>query len=185
MGETKSLQGQFLLDNGKLQGSFFHRTVILVCQHDADGALGLILNRVSENKVGEAVVADLPDIIKDEPLYLGGPVQEQALTYLHHDTFIPDANVMPNLSMDHSLDSLMEIAEGFSATKKIKIFAGYSGWSPGQLDDEMKRDTWLTHPASLDLIFHPTPQELWQLILREKGWKYRLLAEAPEDISWN
>jgi putative transcriptional regulator len=51
--------------------------------------------------------------------------------------------------------------------------------------DEMKRDTWMTHPASLDLVFHPQPEQLWQMILREKGGKYRLLAEGPEDLSWN
>lgn len=181
----KSLKGKLILDNGKLGGSFFHRAVILICQHDAEGAFGLVLNRTTKNKVGEALVANLPESLKDEPLYLGGPVQAQALSFLHNDAFIPDANVMPDLSLGHSLDSLMEIAESFSPAKKVKIFAGYAGWSPGQLDDELKRDTWMVHPASLDLVFHPTPGDLWQTILREKGWKFRLLSEAPEDLSWN
>lgn len=181
----KSLKGKLILDNGKLGGSFFHRAVILICQHDAEGAFGLVLNRTTKNKVGEALVANLPESLKDEPLYLGGPVQAQALSFLHNDAFIPDANVMPDLSLGHSLDSLMEIAESFSPAKKVKVFAGYAGWSPGQLDDELKRDTWMVHPASLDLIFHPTPDHLWQAILREKGWKFRLLSEAPEDLSWN
>jgi len=63
--------------------------------------------------------------------------------------------------------------------------AGYSGWSPGQLDDELQRDSWLTHPASIDLVFHTKPQQLWQLILQQKGGKYRLLSQTPEDLSWN
>ena len=67
----------------------------------------------------------------------------------------------------------------------MKVFAGYAGWSPGQLDDEMKRDTWMIHPASLELVFHPEAEQLWQVIIRQKGWKYRLLSEAPEDPSWN
>jgi putative transcriptional regulator len=181
----KSLKGQLILDKGKLHGSFFHRTVILVCQHDTDGAFGLVLNRSTKNKVGEAVVANLPDTIKEETLYLGGPVQPQALSFLHSDTFLPDANVLPDLSLGHSLDSLMELGESFSATLRVKIFAGYAGWSPGQLEDEMKRDTWMTHPASLDLEFHPKPEQLWQMILRQKGWKYRIVADGPEDLSWN
>jgi putative transcriptional regulator len=186
MGETtKSLKGQLLLDNGKLGGSFFHRTVILICQHDAEGAFGLVLNRATNNKVGDALVAKLPETIKAEPLYLGGPVQQQALSFLQNDTYLPEANVLPNLNLGHSLDALLEIGESFSTTQRLKIFAGYAGWSPGQLDDEMKRDTWMTHPASLDLIFHPHPEELWQFILRAKGWKYKLIAEAPEDPSWN
>ena len=181
----KSLKGQLILDNGKLRGSFFHRTVILICQHDSEGAFGLVLNRSTKNKVGEAVVANLPDTLKEETLFLGGPVQPQALSYLHNDTYLPDANVLTNLSLGHSLDSLVDLGESFSSTVRLKIFAGYAGWSPGQLEDEMKRDTWMTHPASLELVFHPNPEQLWPAILKEKGWKYKLIAESPEDPSWN
>ena len=182
---TKSLKGKLILDNGKLRGSFFHRSVILICQHDSEGAFGLVLNRATSNKVGEAVVANLPDTLKQEPLFLGGPVQPQALSFLHNDNYLPEANVLTNLSLGHSLDSLVELSESFSPTQKLKIFAGYAGWSPGQLEEEMKRDTWMVHPASVDLVFHPTPTELWPLILKDKGWKYRLVAEGPEDPSWN
>ena len=181
----KSLKGQLILDNGKLRGSFFHRTGILICQHDSEGAFGLVLNRSTKNKVGEAVVANLPDTLKEETLFLGGPVQPQALSYLHNDTYLPDANVLTNLSLGHSLDSLVDLGESFSSTVRLKIFAGYAGWSPGQLEDEMKRDTWMTHPASLELVFHPNPEQLWPSILKEKGWKYKLIAESPEDPSWN
>ena len=122
----KSLKGKLLLDNGKLGGSFFHRTVLLICQHDSEGAFGLVLNRTTEKKVGEALVANLPDSLKGEPLYLGGPVQAQALSFLHNDAFLPEANVFPNLNLGHSIDSLMEIAESFSPTKRVRVFAGYA-----------------------------------------------------------
>jgi putative transcriptional regulator len=181
----QSLKGQFILDNGGLRGSFFHRAVILICQHDAEGAFGLVVNRSTGSKIGEALPGNLPENLKDQPLFLGGPVQPQALSYLHSDAFLPDANVMTNLNVDHSLDSLVEVAESFSPSLKLKIFAGYAGWSPRQLDDEMKRDTWLTHPASLELIFHSKADELWQAILRQKGGKHRLIGEQPEDLSWN
>jgi len=181
----KSLKGQLLLDNGKLGGSFFHRTVLLICQHDVEGAFGLVLNRSTGSNVGEALVANLPDPLKQQPLFLGGPVQPQALSYLHSDDFLPDANVLPNLNLGHSLDELQELSDAFSTTQKLKVFAGYSGWSPGQLDDEMSRDTWLTHPASLELIFHPQPEKLWQHVLLQKGWQFRLLAESPDDPAVN
>lgn len=181
----QSLKGKLLLDSGKLLGSFFHRSVILICEHDAEGAFGLILNRVTGNKIGEAVVAKLPAALKQVPLFLGGPVQPQALSFLHSDSFLPEANVMPNLHLDHSIESLMDVSESYSPTRQLKVFAGYAGWSPGQLDDEMKRDTWLTHPASVDLVFYPKPDDLWKLILAEKGWKYRIIADAPDDLSWN
>jgi putative transcriptional regulator len=181
----KTLKGQLLLDNGNLQGSFFQRIVILICQHEAEGAIGLVLNRTTGNNVGEAVVAKLPETLKQLPQHLGGPVQPQALSFLHSDSFLPEANVMPNLTLEHSLDSLIEVGDSYSPTRQLKVFAGYAGWSPGQLDDEMKRDTWLTHPASIDLVFSARSDALWKRILAEKGWKYRLIADTPEDLSWN
>jgi putative transcriptional regulator len=186
MPETEQfLKGQLLLDSGQLSGSFFQRTVVLICQHDAEGAFGLVLNRSTGSKVGDMIVADLPDVLKGCPLFLGGPVQPSALSFLHTDSFIPDANVLPNLSLGHSLDSLMEIGESFSPTRKIKMFAGYAGWSPGQLEEEMKRKAWLKHPATLELVFDTNPDQLWRQILRQKGWKHRLLAQMPEDPSLN
>jgi putative transcriptional regulator len=181
----KSLQGKLLLDGGSLAGSFFHRTVVLICQHDPQGAFGLILNRPAPTTLGEALVANMPHFLKEQPLFVGGPVQAEALSYLHSDQFMSESNVMANLHMDHSLENLIEIGDNFSPTRKIKIFAGYAGWSPGQLDDEMRRKAWLTHPASLDLVFNEKPEVLWPQILKEKGWRYKLLAESPEDLSWN
>jgi putative transcriptional regulator len=181
----KFLKGQLLLDSGQLRGSFFQRTVVLICQHDAEGAFGLVLNRSSGTNVGDAIIADLPDTLKACPLYLGGPVQPSALSFLLSDSFIPDANVIPNLSLGHSLDSLMELGASFSPTQQIKMFAGYAGWSAGQLEDEMKREAWLTHSASLELVFNSKPEQLWQTILCQKGWKYKLLAQMPEDTSLN
>jgi putative transcriptional regulator len=181
----KSLKGQLLLDGGKLRGSFFHRTVVLICQHDAEGAFGLVLNRSSGGKVRELIEAEAPEGLQGQPVFLGGPVQPSALSYLHTDTFLLNANVIPNVSLGHSLESLVEIAGAFSGSQQLRVFAGYAGWSPGQLDDEMRRKAWLTYPASIDLIFHPQPDQLWPSILRKKGWQYRLLAQGPEDLSWN
>ncbi len=182
----KFLKGRLLLDGGALQGSFFHRTVLLICEHNAEGAFGLVLNRVAGNKVGEVLVADLPDTLRESPLFLGGPVQPTALSFLHADNFLPEANVFPNLSLGHSLDDLVEIGESFSPGKKVKLFAGYAGWSPGQLESEMKRKAWLTYPATLELVFDTPPERLWTKILRSKGgWKNKLLSQMPEDLSMN
>lgn len=186
MRETpKLLKGQLLLDSGQLRGSFFQRTVVLICEHNPEGAFGLVLNRTTGSKVGEMVIADLPDVLKDCPLYLGGPVQPTALSFLHSDSFVPDANVIPNVSLSHSLDALMEIGESFSSERKVRMFAGYAGWSPGQLEDELKRDAWLIHPASSDLVFEKEPGQLWQYVLRQMGPKYKLLAQMPDDLSLN
>lgn len=184
-GEFKSLKGMLLLDGGKLHGSWFHRSVVLICQHDEEGAFGLVLNRPSPTHVGDALVADLPDVLKEESLFVGGPVQSSALSFLRTDSFIPDANVIPGINLDHSLDDLIDLSESFSPAQKIKVFAGYAGWAPGQLDDEMAREAWITHPAEVDHVFAGDPENLWQEIMKSKGWRFRLMADAPEDISWN
>ena len=186
MPEKKTyLKGQLLLDSGQLQGSFFAHTVVLICQHDAEGAFGLVLNRATGEPVGDKIVADLPDLLKGCPLYEGGPVQPSALSFLHSDAFLQNANVMPNLSLGHSMDDLVELGESLSPTRKIKMFAGYAGWSPGQLESEMKRKAWLTHPATIELVFDSPPEQLWQEILRRKGWQYKILAQSPDDLSLN
>jgi putative transcriptional regulator len=186
MAEKKRfLRGQLLLDGGNLSGSFFHRTVVLICQHDAEGAFGLVLSRPSGGKVGDVLVADLPEHLREQPIFLGGPVQTNALSYLLTDEYLPESLVLPNLTFGHSLDDLLEAASGFSPTRRIKLFAGYAGWSPGQLDDEIHRDAWVVCPASIDLVFDPSPELLWKSILRSMGWKYRLLAELPDDLTSN
>jgi putative transcriptional regulator len=181
----QSLQGQLILDGGKLHGSFFHRSVVLICKHDDEGAFGLILNRQTENKVGQALVANLPARIKQQPLFIGGPVQPQSLSFLHSDEFLPDADVMTNLSLGHSIDALMDVSESFSTTQKLKLFAGYAGWTAGQLENEMSRNDWLVHPASLELVFHAEPEQMWKKIMKQKDIKSRLQADSPDDLTWN
>ncbi len=183
--EFQSLKGQLLLDGGKLTGSLFHRTVVLICQHDAEGAFGLVLNRAMGTTVRDVLVADLPEQVLDLPLYSGGPVQPGTMSFLHSEDYLPDANVLPNLELSHSLDDLREVGDSYSPTSRLRLFAGYAGWSPGQLEGEMERHSWLTHPATIELVFHPEPELIWRLILKEKGPKFRLLAEAPDDLSIN
>jgi putative transcriptional regulator len=187
MSETfTSLRGQLLLDGVGLGGSFFHRSVVLICQHDPEGAFGLVLNRAAGGRLGDLVVADLPESLREEPVFLGGPVQPSAFSYLHTESLLLDANVMPLVGLGHSLEALIELASGPSTDRKVRVFAGYSGWSPGQLEAELKRSAWLTHPATVELVFNMDPESLWRtVLLQHGGWQQRLLAEAPDDLLWN
>jgi putative transcriptional regulator len=184
-GSLQSLRGQLLLDGGNLAGSFFHRTVVLICQHDADGAFGLVLNRPAGSTLGELIAADFGNAVGSQPVFLGGPVQPSAFSYLHSQRNMPDPNVMPDVSLGHSLDDFLELSEKADPSRQLRVFAGYSGWSSGQLESELEREAWLTHPASLELVFDTPAELLWRRILRQKGWQQRLLAETPEDLSWN
>jgi putative transcriptional regulator len=184
-GDFQSLRGKLLLDGGNLSGSFFHRTVVLVCQHDSDGAFGLVLNRPAGSKLGELIAADFADAVSEQPVFLGGPVQPSAFSYLLSKDDLPEPNVMPSVSLGHSLDDFLELSETLEPSRHLRVFAGYSGWSSGQLESELEREAWLTHPASLDLLFGTPSGQLWKTILRQKGWRQRLLAETPEDLTWN
>jgi len=184
-GNGANLKGQFLLDGGKLRGSYFHRTVVLICHHDDEGAFGLVVNRASDNDVGDLIIADLPETLKEQKLFAGGPVQPAALSYLHTDAFVPEASIIPGLQIGHSLEELVDIGESYSSEKQVKIFAGYAGWSPGQLEDEMKRDSWLTYPATSELVFKTPPDLIWRHIMKQMGWQQRLFADSPDDLSWN
>jgi putative transcriptional regulator len=180
-----SLRGQFLLDGGNLAGSCFHRTVVLVCEHTPEGAFGIVLNKAEGRTVGDVLEGALSEQLKTATLFNGGPVDPSALTYLHTDALLLNPNVMPGLSRGHSLEELADLGTSWSPSQQLKVFAGYAGWAEGQLDDEMRRKAWLTHPASLALVFHPEPETLWRRVLLAKGPSYRLLADSPEDPERN
>jgi putative transcriptional regulator len=182
----KSLKGQLLLDGGKLCGSFFHRTVLLVCEHTLEGAFGLVLNRPGESLLEEVFPGDLPPELARQLLFSGGPVQPDAMSYLHLDPLHAGGNVMDHLTLGHSLEDLLSSAGTWLNQGKLKVFGGYAGWSAGQLDEELRKEAWLVHPASMELIFLEPAENLWQHILRQRAdWKERLLADAPEDLSTN
>jgi putative transcriptional regulator len=189
-----SLQGQLILDGGQLVDSEFHRAVVLVCWHNPEGAFGLILNRSSPHLVGESLEVPLPASLQGHHLHIGGPVRPQALSCLIHmpsgqelvmDEAEGGAMIWPGLYLAHSVDMLSGQEGTFPEDVQVRFYAGYAGWGPNQLDQEMTRGAWLTHPASLDIIFHPSPELVWKQVLRAKGPEYRLLSEAPDDISLN
>ena len=181
---TSSLQGKLILDSGKLIGSYFDRTVILVCRHDESGAFGLVLNRPLKRSLGSVVTLPLDDDLSKTSLYMGGPVQPEAFSFLIETDTRPEFEILPQLVLGHSLE---ELKHHFATKQSCRAYAfsGYSGWSPGQLEEEMKNGCWLTHPASLSLIFSPKPETLWGDILRQKGGFYELLASTPDDPSLN
>ena len=106
-GPFKSLQGQLLIDGGSLAGSFFNRTVVLLCQHNEEGAFGLVLNRPMDKTVGEMILEDLPEPIQEQELSIGGPVQGQAMSFLLAEDYLPDASVIPNLNLELYIDELL------------------------------------------------------------------------------
>jgi putative transcriptional regulator len=181
----QSFQGQLLLDGGTLNGSFFSRSVVLICQHDKEGAFGLILNRCMDHSIQELTSEIVPTTLEDTLVFVGGPVQPGALSFLISDQLNLGEMIIPDVSIGHSFDQLTNFCKTNRITQNIRLFSGYSGWNPGQLDDEIKQGAWMTHPADRNLIFDIDAKKLWRHIMYQKGWKKRMLADSPEDLASN
>ncbi len=179
-----SLKGQLLLASPALFDPNFRRAVVLVTEHNDEGAAGLVLNRPSETSVVDAVPELVPLVGDEERVYVGGPVQESAVLVLAEFDdpddaallIVGDIGFVPG---DGDFDLLA------SATRRVRVFAGYAGWGPGQLEAELDESSWIVE-ASPEPEFFPEPDEdLWGTVLRDKGGVYRVVAMMPDDPSVN
>ncbi len=178
-----SLEGQLLIASPSLLDPNFKRTVVLITEHTDEGAAGLVLNRPSESIVSELVPELEPLVEDDEQVWVGGPVQPDAVLVLGE--FVdPDAAAVP-LFGALGFPALDDPNEVVPATTRRRVFAGYAGWGAGQLEDELERDDWILEPALPDDPFTDVPDELWADVLRRKGGVYELVARMPEDPSVN
>jgi putative transcriptional regulator len=180
-----TLQGNLLIASPSLHDPNFRRTVVLVTEHNDEGAAGLVLNRPSPSSVSELVpqLEELVDDVDDDQVWLGGPVQPNAVLVLGE--FVdPDDAAVP-LFGSLGFPSLDEPEDVVPATTRRRVFAGYAGWGAGQLESELERDDWIVEPAQDDDAFTDSPGNLWADVLRRKGGIYELVARMPEDPSVN
>jgi putative transcriptional regulator len=179
VGET--LRGTLLVATPQLLDPNFRRTVVLVADHDDEGAMGVILNRPSGMTVADAAPELEPLVGAEAPIFAGGPVQPTAGVVLAEVTeqgepIFGDIVLVPGLD---------ELADVIDSAGRIRVFAGYAGWGPGQLDGELERDDWIVEPARAGDVFHELPDALWGDVLERKGGQYALVARMPEDPSLN
>jgi putative transcriptional regulator len=179
----ESLKGQLLVAGPSLLDPNFRRTVVLVGEHTDEGALGVVLNRASEATVEDAV-PELSALIDDEELvHVGGPVQPAAIVVVADfaDPEQAGALILGSvgfLPAEVDPDTLGEL-------RRARVFAGYAGWGPGQLDEELDEGSWIVAPALAEDVFTVDPEELWSDVLRRKGGPFEVLALMPPDPSAN
>jgi putative transcriptional regulator len=179
-----SLRGQLLIAGATLPDPNFARTVVLICQHSEEGALGLVLNRRGELVIGD-VAPELAELVGEEAVIdSGGPVQPDALLVLgeFEDASYAGLAIVGAVGL---VGDGSEIADLVGVTRRTRAFAGYAGWGPGQLDAELERDDWFVAPAGVDDIFDPDADELWRRVLERKGGHFALVARMPIDPSVN
>jgi putative transcriptional regulator len=181
--QVESLKGQLLVAGPALDDPNFRRTVVLVGEHSDDGALGVILNRSSGATVSQAM-PELTTLVEGtEAIYVGGPVQPSAVVVLAEFAEPDQAGALVLgdvgfLPAEVDPDELGEL-------RRTRVFAGYAGWGPGQLDSELAEGSWIVEPAVPDDVFTPDPQELWSEVLRRKGGPFGVLALMPPEPSLN
>jgi putative transcriptional regulator len=162
----KSLAGHFLVGSPHLADPNFFRSVVLMVQHDEEGALGLILNRPTDNSV-----ADIWEQVCDEssdcrrPIFLGGPVTGPLMA-IHSQLAYSELQVVPGVHFSTQRHNIIEIVAG--EPKPFLLFSGYSGWGGGQLERELKVGGWLTVAASDDDVFYEG-EDLWERLIQQIG----------------
>lgn len=181
-------KGYLLIAEPFLGDTNFERTVILLCEHDKNGSLGFILN--------QKTTFELKDVIEDveenndinQPLFIGGPVQQNTLHFIHRlGTQIEDSvEISEGLYWGGNYEQITRLLTlGKIQAKDIRFFLGYSGWSQGQLENELTQNSWIMSEAETTFIFDTTPDQFWRSILKKMGGKHKALANYPIDPRLN
>jgi putative transcriptional regulator len=179
-----SLAGQLLVAGPALFDPNFRRTVVLVGEHGEDGAMGVVLNRPTAITVDEAVPALAELVGRSELIHVGGPVQPEAIVVLgdFEDPGLAGSLVFGSVGF---LPSEIEEAASLGTLRQARVFAGYAGWAPGQLESELEADSWIVVPPVAEDVFGDDPNALWATVLRRQGGPFSLLASMPADPSAN
>ena len=179
----ESLRGRLLISSGGLYDPNFRHTVVLVGEHNSDGALGVVLNRALNLTVLEGLPA-LSDLVPPgEPLFQGGPVQPASAVLLAEFAHprLADILVFGSVGL-----IVREVSPDIKPSLlRARVFTGYSGWGPGQLEAEMAVGSWIIEVAREDDVFTDAPDLLWSRVLERKGPEYRHVSRMPYDPSMN
>jgi putative transcriptional regulator len=174
---SESLRGKLLIAAPSLF-DYFRRAVVLVLEHTPDGAMGVVLGRASETRVADAVPALAELAGSDQVVWLGGPVAPDSVVAIGEFDDPAEAGTQ----VVGALGTLDPEATS-SSLRRLRVYAGYAGWAPGQLDGELDEGAWIVESVDPDDPFRDG--DIWSYTLKRKGGGYRLLATMPADPSVN
>ncbi len=177
--------GILLISDPFLKDPNFSRTVVLLCEHQEEGSFGFVLNKTISLK--------LEDIVQEAAglqcqLYDGGPVQKDTLHFLHRKPgLIPGGiEVFDGIYWGGDFEEVLgRLRDGALKMEDIRFFIGYSGWSAGQLNEELQQKSWITRHADRSLVFHKNKDLVWQEALKELGGEYKQMVNYPTDPQLN
>lgn len=179
------VKGNLLISEPFLNDPNFSRSVILLCEHSDEGSLGFVLNQASQ-----MVLEDLGEEFEnlDLPVFIGGPVEHNTLHFIHTvgDKIENSVKINDNYYWSGNFQQVIKFLKlNIIKPNQIRFFLGYSGWSKGQLANEMKSETWLIIENYQDDLFDLEANSLWRLVLRSKGGKFKEISNYPTDPRLN
>ena len=182
----KPKRGDFLISEPFMNDPNFGRTVVYLCEHNEEGSFGFVLNNYLDVDLHE-ISTNFPDI--PARISLGGPVKNQNLYFIHtlgHQ--IPGSiPVASSIFLGGDYDVLLEkLNTDLSLLKNVRFFLGYSGWSPGQLDNELKEKSWLVLQNFNEMdIMDTNLDSIWKDLMAQQGGKYKMMSKFPLDPRLN
>ncbi|MEP6674449.1 MAG: YqgE/AlgH family protein [Ferruginibacter sp.] len=177
--------GILLIAEPFLKDPNFMRTVVFLCEHQAEGSFGFVLNKQYDHTLDE-LMNDFEG--HKIPVYYGGPVQKDSIHFLHqYPELIPDSvEVINGIYWGGNFETVSSLIKSDSIDyNKIRFFIGYSGWGDGQLKDELTQHSWLTANAIPGLVFHKNVDEIWKDSLKHLGGDYEMMINFPTDPQLN
>ena len=179
-------KGDLLISEPFLADPNFERSVILICEHNDEGTLGFVLNKPTNHTLGEVVqeACDYPSL-----LHKGGPVQLDTLHFIHRtESLISGSNkIKENIFWGGDFEQLLSFINTRQVSQNdLMFFLGYSGWSPGQLEDELKENTWFVYKETDQYdVFEGKTDNLWRKVLKSMGGKFKAISNYPTDPRLN
>jgi putative transcriptional regulator len=182
---VEALKGKLLVASPALSDPNFFRTVVLMLEHSDEGALGVVLNRPSELEVSEPLPA-WADVAAQPPVvFVGGPVSPSSAICLGRAEHSDDADWEPVVGSVGALDLNIGPAEVRPRPEVVRVFAGYAGWGPHQIEAEILSGGWFVVDADPDDALSPSPGDLWSDVLRRQPGRLAMFAHYPLDPSTN
>jgi len=177
--------GKVLLAEPFMMDPYFRRSVVLLCEHNTDGSLGFILNKQIDMALNE-LITDFPKF--NSSVYYGGPVQTDTIHYIHNVGELLDDSkeIATGVFWGGDFEKLkLLVSSDLIQPGNIRFFVGYSGWSEGQLGEELNIGSWVLADMESNNVFKKEHDELWQFAMNKKGDTYSIIAQMPDNHFMN
>ncbi len=176
--------GSLLIAEPFMGDTNFERSVVLVCEHNAAGTFGLVLNQTTDLRLSDVI----EDVYADLPLYMGGPVQQNTLHFVHRrpDLIDESIHVVDGLYWSGNFEQIKQAVNlGTLTERDARFFIGYSGWDGGQLAGELEQKAWFVSRTDASFLFDTPADEFWRGVLKRMGGEYKSIAHYPIDPRLN